>query len=90
LTSVRELVQAEIARREEATSAFLPFCYTVHDAPDAMTDVAAAVAAVMAEHATRVGNGGGKAAPPLRPPLPTLWRKPWLARIRSISPGLVG
>jgi hypothetical protein len=38
MTGLREMVKAELARREEASNTFLPFCYTVYDTVDALTD----------------------------------------------------
>jgi hypothetical protein len=54
MAGLRELVQAEIARRTEANESFNPFSFTVNDAPGALTDVAAAVRAIEAQ--TAAGN----------------------------------
>jgi hypothetical protein len=51
--NLKDLVRAEIARREEASSTFLPFCYTVCDRADALTDIREAVRLIEAEHAVR-------------------------------------
>ncbi len=64
--SLQELVSAELARRQEASSTFLPFCYTVHDTADAMCDSAAAVSAVEEEHVARL-KGEMKRAPTIAP-----------------------
>jgi hypothetical protein len=51
--NLKDLVRAEKARREEASTSRNPFCFTVYDAPDSLTDVAAAVAAIEDERAAR-------------------------------------
>jgi hypothetical protein len=60
--NLKDLVQAELARRAEASSTLLPFTYTTHDEPGAMTDVQTAVSAVEEEHAARV-RGEMRTAP---------------------------
>lgn len=47
--SLQEMVQRELARREDAQSIFLPFSFIVRDEPAAITDVAAAVKAIEAQ-----------------------------------------
>lgn len=47
--SLQELVQRELARREEAGARYNPFTYVVRDWPGAISDIATAVAAIEAE-----------------------------------------
>jgi hypothetical protein len=46
---LKDLVQAELPRREEAGARYNPFCFIVHDGPKALTDVATAVEAIEEE-----------------------------------------
>jgi hypothetical protein len=47
LNKLRELITAEIARRDNSVNMQPAFVFTIRDRPGAMTDVAAAVAAIV-------------------------------------------
>jgi hypothetical protein len=47
LNKLRELITAEISRRESGIDMQPAFCFVVHDRPGAMTDTATAVASII-------------------------------------------
>ena len=90
MPGLREMVRAEIARREEAAARFLPFTFTVHDDPAALTDVTAAVQAIEEERRARTDGVERRASPTTsRPAFRLPWNRPWRLHTRSNLPDLV-
>jgi hypothetical protein len=69
MPGLREMIRAELARREEVSSIYLPFAYVV--CKQGLTDIEEAVRLIEEEHEMRTRPAGWPAAPappPARPP----------------------